>query len=106
MSAMDKFRLDGKTAVVTGGARGIGLASARRLAEAGAAVLLSDLDEAAMGAARQALGGDVAVRAGDLTDPGEPDALVRAALDRWGRIDIVFNNAGYNWDAPLVEQSD
>jgi 3-oxoacyl-[acyl-carrier protein] reductase len=98
--------LEGKVAIVTGGARGIGLASARRLAEAGAAVLLSDLDETALNEARVLIGGDVAVHTGDLTDPTGPDALVRAALGRWDRVDIVFNNAGYNWDAPLVEQSD
>lgn len=98
--------LDGKVALVTGGARGIGLASAARLVEAGAAVLLADIEQETLADATAGLGPDVATFVGDITDPGMPDALVSAVLDRWGRVDIVFNNAGYNWDAPLVELSD
>ena len=98
--------LSGKVAVVTGAARGIGLAAARHLSDAGAAVLLSDLDEAALADADREIGGDVATFVGDLTEPDTADALVAAALQRFDRVDIVFNNAGYNWDGPLVELRD
>jgi 3-oxoacyl-[acyl-carrier protein] reductase len=103
---MDDRRLRGRVAIVTGAARGIGFASARRLAAAGASVLLSDLDEQALAEARRELGGETAGVAGDLTEVSAPNRLVDAALERWGRVDIVFNNAGYNWDAPLVELTD
>jgi 3-oxoacyl-[acyl-carrier protein] reductase len=98
--------LQGRVAIVTGAARGIGLASVRLLTTAGASVLLVDLDEAALVRATAETEGDTAVVSGDLTEPSLPGRVVAAALDRWGHVDIVFNNAGYNWDAPLVEMSD
>jgi 3-oxoacyl-[acyl-carrier protein] reductase len=96
----------GRVAIVTGAARGIGLASAQRLASAGARVLLADLDEVALREAAGAVEGETAVIAGDLTEPGAPERIVVAALERWGQLDVLFNNAGYNWDAPLVEMTD
>jgi 3-oxoacyl-[acyl-carrier protein] reductase len=98
--------LGGRVAIVTGAARGIGLASARRLASAGARVLLADLDEPSLHAAQAQVEGETAVLAADLTGADAPGRIVAAALERWGQVDIVFNNAGYNWDAPLVEMSD
>jgi 3-oxoacyl-[acyl-carrier protein] reductase len=103
---VDDRRLRGRVAIVTGAARGIGLASARRLAEAGARVLLSDLDSTALEAACGEIDGETERLVRDLTAPTAPAELVTAAIDHWGRIDIVFNNAGYNWDAPIVELSD
>jgi 3-oxoacyl-[acyl-carrier protein] reductase len=99
-------RLDGRVAIVTGAARGIGRAGAVRLAEAGAQVLLADLDADELATTQDEIDGDTAVHVGDLTSAHVPDALVEAAASRWGRIDIVFNNAGYNWNAPLAEMTD
>jgi 3-oxoacyl-[acyl-carrier protein] reductase len=106
VTLLPDVNLDGQVAIVTGGARGIGFASARRLIAAGAKVLLSDVDASALVAARSGIGGEVETLDGDLTDPAMPAALAARALELWGRIDIVFNNAGYNWDAPLVDLSD
>lgn len=98
--------LSGRVAIVTGGARGMGLATATLLAEAGANVVIGDLDRDATDAAVAQLGEKAVGHVGDITLPGEPDALVAAALERFGQLDIVVNNAGYNWDAPLVEMTD
>lgn len=98
--------LSGRVAIITGGARGMGLATASLLAEAGAQVLIGDLDREATEAAVAQLGERAAGHVGDITLPSEPDALVAGAIERFGRVDIVINNAGYNWDAPLAEMSD
>ena len=98
--------LEGKVAIVTGSARGIGQATAELLAEHGASVLISDVDgDAAQRTAAQ-IDGETAVHGGDLTAPGVPDELVQTAIDAWGRIDIIVNNAGYTIDAPLHKMSD
>jgi len=92
------FDLSGRVAVVTGAGSpdGIGFATARLLAELGAAVMLGATGariEARAGELRQA-GFDAAGIAGDLTDAGAAAGLVTATLGRWGRLDIVVNNAG------------
>jgi 3-oxoacyl-[acyl-carrier protein] reductase len=98
--------LDDKVAIVTGSARGIGRATAALLAEHGAKVLVNDLDGDVAQEAAGEIGGETTVFAGDLTKPGVPDALVQAAVDAWGRLDIVVNNAGYTMDAPVHKMSD
>jgi 3-oxoacyl-[acyl-carrier protein] reductase len=98
--------LDGKVAIVTGSARGIGRATAELLSEHGARVVINDLDGDAAEQAASEIAGETAVHAGDLTRPGEPDALVQTAVDAWGKLDIVVNNAGYTLDAPLHKLSD
>ncbi|HWH11637.1 MAG TPA: SDR family oxidoreductase [Solirubrobacteraceae bacterium] len=98
--------LDGKVAIVTGSARGIGRATAELLAEHGAKILINDLDPQVAGQAAEEIVGETAVFAGDLTKPGIPDQLVAEAIDAFGRIDIVVNNAGYTLDAPLHKMSD
>ena len=98
--------LDGKAAIVTGSARGIGRATAELLAANGAQVLINDLDGDVAKQAAEEIAGETAVFAGDLTKPGVPDQLVQSAVDAFGRIDIVVNNAGYTIDAPIHKMSD
>jgi len=98
--------LDGKAAIVTGSARGIGRATAELLAAHGAQVLINDLDDEIAEQAGQEIDGDTAVFAGDLTRPGVPDELVQKAIDSFGKIDIIVNNAGYTIDAPVHKMSD
>jgi 3-oxoacyl-[acyl-carrier protein] reductase len=98
--------LDGKVAIVTGSARGIGRATAELLSEHGAKVVVNDLDGDVASETASAIAGETAVYAGDLTKPGAPDALVATAIDAWGRIDIIVNNAGYTIDAPIHKMSD
>src|SRR4051812_27507901 len=98
--------LDGKVAIVTGSARGIGRATAELLAEQGASVLINDLDGDVAEQASSEISGETAVFAGDLTADGVPDQLVQKAIDEWGKLDIVVNNAGYTRAAPIHKMSD
>jgi 3-oxoacyl-[acyl-carrier protein] reductase len=98
--------LDDKVAIVTGSARGIGRATAELLSEHGAKVLINDLDGDVAEQTASEIAGETAVYAGDLTKPGAPDALVGAAIDAWGKLDIIVNNAGYTIDAPIHKMSD
>lgn len=102
------FTLRGKTAVVTGAGRGIGRAIARRLAGAGARVMINDLDEAMLleSEAELARPEQVSHIAGDLTDPSVPEAIVHATLLEFGAIDIIVNNAGYSWDNVIQKTTD
>jgi NAD(P)-dependent dehydrogenase (short-subunit alcohol dehydrogenase family) len=91
------MRLAGKVALVTGGASGIGRATALRMATEGARLLVADRD--GEGAARTAgtiaqAGGEARSVACDVTAEAEVEAMVGAALDAWGRLDVAFNNAG------------
>jgi 3-oxoacyl-[acyl-carrier protein] reductase len=103
---MPSSNLDGKVAIITGSGRGIGLAAARKLADAGARVMINDLDPGAAQAAAQELGESAAAHIGDLTAPGAPEDLVASAIASFGQIDIIINNAGYTWDAPIHRMSD
>jgi 3-oxoacyl-[acyl-carrier protein] reductase len=98
--------LDDKVAIVTGSARGIGRATAELLSEQGARVLVNDLDSDVAEQASKEIAGETAVFGGDLTKEGVPDQLVQKAIDEWGRIDIIVNNAGYTLDAPIHKMSD
>jgi 3-oxoacyl-[acyl-carrier protein] reductase len=98
--------LDGKSAIVTGSARGIGRATAELLASQGAQVLINDLDGDVAEQASSEIEGETTTFAGDLTQPKVPDALVQAAIDAFGKIDIIVNNAGYTLDAPIHKMSD
>ena len=92
------MRLDGKTAIVTGGASGIGLATGRRFAESGARVVLADIQDGT--AAAREIGGRF-VRT-DVCDPAAVNALVGATVAEHGRLDVYFNNAGIEFHGPLV----
>jgi len=98
--------LDGKSAIVTGSARGIGRATAELLVAHGAQVLINDLDGDVAEQAAGEIAGETAVFAGDLTKPGTPEELVQTAVDAFGKIDIIVNNAGYTLDAPIHKMSD
>jgi 3-oxoacyl-[acyl-carrier protein] reductase len=98
--------LDGKAAIVTGSARGIGRATADLLAAHGARVLISDVDAELAEQAATEVDGETAVYAGDLTADGAAEALVAAAVDAFGQLDIVVNNAGYTWDGMAHKMSD
>jgi 3-oxoacyl-[acyl-carrier protein] reductase len=98
--------LDGKAAIVTGSARGIGRATAELLADQGARVLINDLDGDVAEQAASEIAGETTVFAGDLTQRGIPDQLVEKAVDEFGRIDIIVNNAGYTWDGVAHKMAD
>jgi 3-oxoacyl-[acyl-carrier protein] reductase len=98
--------LDDKVAIVTGSARGIGRATAELLSEHGAKILINDLDADLAEQAASEIAGETVVYGRDLTAPGAPDELVKAAVDAWGRLDIIVNNAGYTIDGVIHTMTD
>jgi len=101
--------LDGKVAVVTGSGRGIGRAIAMKLARHGARVLINDLDDAlAQQAASEicATGGTAAALAGNVTHADFGRRFVDTALEQFGGLDIIINNAGYTWDGVIQKMTD
>jgi NAD(P)-dependent dehydrogenase (short-subunit alcohol dehydrogenase family) len=100
------FDLSGRVAIVTGGARGIGLEMATGLAEAGAGLVLCGRDGERCEAVAAELGRRGAVATGvrcDVSQPDEVQRLVDHALERFGRIDVLVNNSGTTWGAPAEE---
>jgi 2,3-dihydroxy-2,3-dihydro-p-cumate dehydrogenase len=98
----------GRVAIVTGTGRGIGLAIALRMARDGARLVLADADEAGLAAsvaAVQQAGGEVVGVAGDLAQESVAQAAAAAALQHWGRIDILINNAGGGVILPFLEHT-
>ena len=98
--------LDGRSAIVTGSARGIGRATAELLAAQGARVLINDLDGDVAEQSSNEIQGETVSFAGDLTKEGVADKLVDTAVEAFGGLDIVVNNAGYTWDGPIHKMSD
>jgi 3-oxoacyl-[acyl-carrier protein] reductase len=98
--------LDGKTAIITGSARGIGRATAELFAAEGAQVTINDIDgDIAEQSAGEIPGETIAV-SGDLTKPGACDEVVQKTVDAFGKVDILVNNAGYTWDGVAHKMSD
>jgi 3-oxoacyl-[acyl-carrier protein] reductase len=100
--------LDGRNAIVTGSARGLGLAMAERFGAEGARVVLSDVDAAALEEAQHKLSADgleVSAIPADVTDSDAVAALVRHCADSWGSVDVMVNNAGVTRDGVLRKMS-
>jgi len=108
MNILDRFRLDGKVAVVTGASSGLGVAFAQALAQAGADVVLGArrverLSET--GALIEAEGRKFAALQTDVTNPDECTALIALAIERFGRVDILVNNAGVGTAVPATSET-
>jgi len=102
-------RLEGRVALITGAGRGIGAAIALKLASEGAQLVLNDLDAAPLEETARAvgrLGHDAVTVAGDITRPELPELVVNSALQQFGRLDIIVNNAGYTWDNVIQKMQD
>jgi gluconate 5-dehydrogenase len=106
MTALDLFRLDGKTALITGGSRGLGLQIAQALGEAGSCVAVTARREAGLADAVDQLTASgitaMSVRC-DISKADEVQSAVDQVLQAWGHIDILVNNAGATWGASLQE---
>jgi 3-oxoacyl-[acyl-carrier protein] reductase len=101
---MNQSRLQGRVALVTGAAQGVGRATAAKLIAEGADVFVNDIDAAVVATAAQELG--AIALPGDLTDATLPDRLLAQILEQRPSLDIIVNNAGYIWNGALVNQSD
>src|SRR5262245_21635020 len=102
MTASDG-RLAGKVGLVTGGASGIGQATVRRFVAEGAHVVAGDRDERGLAALADELGGAVATVVGDVTVEDDVERLAAAAVERFGRLDVAFANAGTGSIQRLVD---
>jgi 3-oxoacyl-[acyl-carrier protein] reductase len=102
-------KLTGKVALVSGAGRGIGRATALKLASDGARVVVNDLDDgpaAETVAAIMGAGGTAAACVGSVVDPAFAQRFVDTALSAYGGLDIIINNAGYTWDSPIEQTTD
>ena len=98
--------LDGKTAIITGSARGIGRAAAELFVAEGAQVTINDIDGEIAETASNEISGETIAVAGDLTKDSACDDVVQKTIDAFGKVDILVNNAGYTWDGPIHKMTD
>jgi 3-oxoacyl-[acyl-carrier protein] reductase len=107
-SIQSPFTLSGKTAIVTGGGRGIGRAIVQQLVSVGASVIACDLDQEALQEMKASVSAPsrVAITHGDLMEPEFPPQVVNAALEAFHSIDIIVNCAGFSWDGVIQKTSD
>ena len=107
MGVLDRFRLDGKVAIVTGASRGLGRVMASALAEAGASVVLTarsaESAESAAGAVAEATGAKTLGLAVDVLNAGDVERMVAKTVETFGRLDILVNNAGINIRGPIED---
>ncbi|MBT5926574.1 MAG: 3-oxoacyl-ACP reductase FabG [Verrucomicrobia bacterium] len=105
LPGIKQFQINGQTAIVTGGSKGLGLAMAAGLASAGANLMLVSRHQDEADAAAKSLEGDFSVKAigyqADVSDSSQMEAMVAAALDQFGRLDILVNSAGINIRGPI-----
>ncbi|WP_300265397.1 SDR family oxidoreductase [Microbacterium sp.] len=102
-------KLEGRSAIVSGSGRGIGRAIALKLAAEGARVVINDLDAdpaAEVVAEILARGGEAVSCVGNVTEDGFAEAFVNTAVESFGGLDIIINNAGYTWDAVIQKMTD
>ena len=102
-------QLDGRVAIVTGSGRGIGQQIALRLARDGAKVVINDLDEAPAAETVkmiQDMGGQAVACNGDVTAADFGERIIKTAVDNFGAVHILVNNAGYTWDSVIQKMSD
>ena len=100
---------ENQVVVITGAGRGIGAAAAKMFAQASAQVVVNDLDREpaeAVVAEIKAAGGEAIAVPGDVTAPDFPDQLLRAAVDAYGKINVLVNNAGFTWDGMIHKMKD
>jgi len=108
MGVLDRFRLDGKVAVVTGASSGLGVAFAKALAESGADLVLGARREERLpetGKLVEAAGRKYAYRKTDVTKPEDCDALIALAIEKFGKADILVNNAGVGTAVPATRET-
>lgn len=108
MSVLDKFRMDGRVAVVTGASSGLGVHFARAFAEAGADVVLAARRVEKLAAAAElvaATGRTALPVATDIADPDAATNMVEAAMERFGRVDVLINNAGIGTAHPATRET-
>jgi 3-oxoacyl-[acyl-carrier protein] reductase len=103
------MKLEGKVAIISGSGRGIGRATALKLASEGARVVVNDLDAEPAhetAAAIRAAGGEASVYVGSATEPKFGDEFVHSAITAFGGLDIIVNNAGFTWDSVIQKMTD